>query len=71
MPDKIAGIAWEPGDATGCPILDGTLGALECRVVNTMDAGDSVLVLAAIVAAHPLCDGAPLTMQAAGFKHAG
>ncbi len=71
VPDKCAGLAWQPGVATGCPILDGSLGALECRVVNTMEAGDSVIVLAEMVAAHTLRDGAPLTMQAAGFKHAG
>ena len=45
--------------------------ALECRVVTTMEAGDSVVVVAEIVAAHTLRDGEPLTMHAAGFKHAG
>ncbi len=71
VPDKFASVAWEPGDTTGCPLIVGTLGALECRVVNTMDAGDSILVLATVIAAHTLRDGDPLTMQAAGFKHAG
>lgn len=71
VPDKVAGVAWTPGSATGCPLIDGTLGALECRIVSTSEAGDSVLVVAEIIAAHPLRDGEPLTMQAAGFKHAG
>ncbi len=71
VPDKFAAIAWEPGSATGCPLITGTLGALECRVTNTMDAGDSVLILAAVIAAHTLREGDPLTMHAAGFKHAG
>ncbi len=70
-PNKFASVAWEPGSATGCPLIAGTLGALECRVRETMDAGDSVLVLAEVIAAHILRDGAPLTMQAAGFRHAG
>ena len=70
-PDKFASVAWEPGSATGCPMIADTLGALECRVVNTLDAGDSILVLAEIIAAHALRDGEPLTMHAAGFKHAG
>lgn len=70
-PEKFAGIAWTPGSATGCPLIEGTLGALECRVVDTMETGDSVLVVAAVIAAHTLRDGAPLTMQAAGFRHAG
>ena len=71
VPEKFAGVAWTPGSATGCPLIDGTLGALECRVTSTMEAGDSVLVLAEVVAAHALREGEPLTMQAAGFKHAG
>jgi flavin reductase (DIM6/NTAB) family NADH-FMN oxidoreductase RutF len=71
VPDKVASVAWVPGGATGCPLIAGTLGALECRVTNTMEAGDSILVLAAVIEAHALHDGAPLTMQAAGFKHAG
>jgi flavin reductase (DIM6/NTAB) family NADH-FMN oxidoreductase RutF len=70
-PEKFAGIAWTPGSATGCPLIDGTLGALECRIVNTMETGDSILVLAEVIAAHILRDGEPLTMQAAGFKHSG
>ncbi|MHB8647479.1 MAG: flavin reductase family protein [Thermomicrobiales bacterium] len=71
VPDKCASVAWEPGGATGCPLIAETLGALECRVIQTMEAGDSVLVLAEVIAAHARHDGTPLTMQAAGFRHAG
>ena len=71
VPDKSASVTWEPGSATGCPVIAGTLGALECRVVNTLEAGDSILILAEVIEAHILGDGEPLTMQAAGFKHAG
>lgn len=70
-PEKFAGVAWAPGGATGCPLIEGTLGALECRVVSALEAGDSILVLAEVIAAHALRDGDPLTMQAAGFRHAG
>lgn len=71
VPDKFAGVVWEPGGATGCPIIGGVLGALECRVTGMTDAGDSVLIVAEIIAAHALRDGEPLTMRAAGFRHAG
>ena len=71
VPDKCVSVAWEPGSATGCPVIFGTLGALECRVANTIEAGDSVLVIAEVIEAHAARDGEPLTMQAAGFKHAG
>ena len=71
VPNKFTDVAWEPGTATGCPILVGTLGAIECRIVSSTNAGDSVLVVAEIIAAHALMDGAPLTLTAAGWKHAG
>jgi len=71
VPDKSASVAWESGSATGCPVIADTLGALECRVVNTIEAGDSILVLAEVIEAHAARGGEPLTMQAAGFKHAG
>ncbi len=70
-PDKFMGVAWEPGAATGCPILAGTLGAVECRITATMDAGDSVLVIAEVLAAYTFTEATPLTMGAAGWKHAG
>ncbi len=62
VPDKFVGVAWEPGTVTGCPILAGTLGAVECRITSTMDAGDSVLMVAAVIAAYALAEGTPLTM---------
>lgn len=71
VPDKFADVAWEPGTATGCPILAGTLGAIECCIVSGTDAGDSVLMVAEIITAHAFADGTPLTMAAAGWKHAG
>ena len=70
-PGKFAGVPWEAAPVTGCPLLAGTLGALECRITQTVAAGDSLLVVAAIVAAHMRAAGEPLTMQAAGFRHAG
>lgn len=71
VPEKFSGITWEPAPVTGCPLIAGTLGTVECRIVNQMDAGDSILVVAEVIAAHATQDGEPLTMRAAGFRHAG
>jgi flavin reductase (DIM6/NTAB) family NADH-FMN oxidoreductase RutF len=71
VPEKFAGVAWTPAPVTSCPMIAGTLGTLECRIVNRMDAGDSLLVVAEVIAAHLAQEGEPLTMRAAGFKHAG
>jgi flavin reductase (DIM6/NTAB) family NADH-FMN oxidoreductase RutF len=70
--DKLAGIPWRPGPATGCPVLfDHALACIECRVVDVHPAGDSWLVVADVVGAEVLRDGEPLTMREAGFRHAG
>ena len=69
-PDKIDAVSYRLG-ATGCPILDDALAAIECRVVNSLPAGDSTLFVGEVIAAEVCRDGAPLTMAAAGFRHAG
>ena len=40
--DKFTDVACHPG-RLGAPVLDGTLGHLECRIVETHEAGDHVI----------------------------
>jgi flavin reductase (DIM6/NTAB) family NADH-FMN oxidoreductase RutF len=72
-PEKLAGLTALPGD-TGVPVLLDTLGWVECEVVDEMPAGDSTLVLGRVTGAG-ISEQAnvkePLTMRAAGFRHAG
>ena len=56
---------------SGCPALADGLGYVVCRVLSEMPAGDSVLFLGEVVEARVLGEGEPLTMRAAGFRHAG
>jgi flavin reductase (DIM6/NTAB) family NADH-FMN oxidoreductase RutF len=69
-PHKIEEVQYRLG-VTGCPILTDALGVLECRVVGSTEAGDSTLFLAGLVHAEVQREGTPLTMQEAGFRHAG
>jgi flavin reductase (DIM6/NTAB) family NADH-FMN oxidoreductase RutF len=72
-PEKLEGLTIQPGD-TGCPRLLDTLGWVECEVVNEMPAGDSTLVLGQVIGAGISEEASvkePLTMRAAGFRHAG
>jgi flavin reductase (DIM6/NTAB) family NADH-FMN oxidoreductase RutF len=55
----------------GVPVLADTLGYLVCRVQDEMAAGDSVVILGEVIDAGVLNEGEPLTMWAAGFRHAG
>ena len=46
---RFEGIAWET-EVTGAPILPGTLGALDCRVVAAHEGGDHVIYVGQIEA---------------------
>lgn len=69
-PDKIEQVPYRLG-TTGCPIMANGLGAVECRVVSHMPAGDSTVFIGAVLAAETGAEGTPLTMAEAGFRHAG
>ncbi|HEX2913653.1 MAG TPA: flavin reductase family protein [Chloroflexia bacterium] len=69
-PNKMEGINVQPGPQ-GCPILQDTLGWLECRVTAEVPAGDSTVFVTEVVEAGSLNEGAPLTMNETGFRHFG
>ena len=69
-PEKVDGLAFGSGE-TGCPVLLEGAAYVECRVQGEMPAGDSTLLLAQVEGATVLRRAEPLTMLAAGFKHAG
>lgn len=69
-PNKIDEVEYELG-VTGCPILTDALGTVECRVTGSLPAGDSTIFLGEVIDARVGRAGTPLTMSAAGFRHAG
>jgi flavin reductase (DIM6/NTAB) family NADH-FMN oxidoreductase RutF len=69
-PDKLNGIEYELG-ANGCPILHNALAWVACEVLHTAPAGDSTLIVAAVMDVGMLGEGQSLTMSEAGFRHAG
>lgn len=69
-PEKLSELRAGTG-TTGCPVLLDTAAWVECRVESELAAGDSTLVLGRVVGADVLRREEPLTMLAAGFKHAG
>lgn len=69
-PEKARGLDYAAG-ATGCPLLRDGLASVECQVESQLPAGDSTLVLGRVVNVVVHRPGEPLTMRAAGFKHAG
>ena len=70
--DKFAALNLETiRTASGPPALAVALGYVVCRVLSETPAGDSVLIVGEVVEARALNEGEPLTMRAAGFRHAG
>ncbi|MCI4372514.1 MAG: flavin reductase family protein, partial [Thermoplasmata archaeon] len=54
----------------GAPLLDGTLGAAECRVVAWTPRYDHVLIVGEVVHQEVGRDGAPLLFFRSGYAHA-
>ena len=69
-PDKLTNIPFHLGE-NGCPILEDALAWVSCAIRNTVEAGDSTLVIAEVVDVGMMAEGQPLTMAESGFRHAG
>lgn len=50
--DKFDGLPFSPGATCGQPLLAGALGHLECRLYRADEAGDHLIVLGEVLAAH-------------------
>ena len=62
--DKFSGLAWQRG-VLGTPILAGSIGHVECRIINGYEGGDHTIYVGEIEAADAN-EGAPLLH----FRHA-
>lgn len=69
-PEKLSGVGYTSGPG-GVPILHDALAWVACEVKNTIEAGDSTLIVAEVVEVGMQSDGQALTMNEAGFRHAG
>ena len=69
-PDKLSNIPYTLTTAS-YPILQHALSWVACEVRQSMPAGDSTVVLAEVVDVGTRSEGTPLTMNEAGFRHAG
>lgn len=69
-PSKLEGLRWSQR-AGECPVLLDCPASVVCQVEAELPAGDSTLVLGRVIDAELREHAEPLTMRAAGFKHAG
>ena len=70
--DKMAGVPYQMGALTSCPILDEGIAYLECRVHELVEAGDHVLAVGLVLDGAILREGSePLTNRILGWSYAG
>ena len=65
--DRFRDLPWEAG-ATGSPILEGIIGALECRIVERFDAGDHRVFIGEAVEAR-IAEGKPLLFFHSAYQN--
>jgi flavin reductase (DIM6/NTAB) family NADH-FMN oxidoreductase RutF len=70
-PEKISEHTWNPGPATGSPLLPEALAWVECRVQSATPSGDHILYIAEVIEAGQNRTGTALTIAEAGFKYSG
>jgi flavin reductase (DIM6/NTAB) family NADH-FMN oxidoreductase RutF len=62
---RFAGVSWSEG-AEGTPLIDGTIGSIECRTTQVIDAGDHRALMGEVVGAS-VGDGDPLVFFRSGY----
>ena len=65
--DKFAGVSWHPG-SLGTPVLDDTLGHIECRIIETLEGGDHVIHIGEVQEAEARA-GRPLIFFCGKYRH--
>lgn len=69
--NKLGDVAFHEGPATGTPILDDAIGAVECKVVSSQPVGSHVLYIGEVVGAETPQKGDPLILASLGWHYAG
>jgi 3-hydroxy-9,10-secoandrosta-1,3,5(10)-triene-9,17-dione monooxygenase reductase component len=47
--DKFSGVSWRPSKVTGSPVIDGTLGHVDCQIHQVHEAGDPYVVVGRVL----------------------
>ncbi len=69
--NKFEDIEFYEGTETGCPIIQDSLGYLECRVVGAVEKGDHTVFVGEVIGAGSHRDGKPLSLESTGWQYGG
>jgi len=65
--DKFARVRWQPGPATGMPLLQVNVAHAECEVADSVTMGDHTLLVGRLVDGGTIRGGLPLTYWRGGY----
>ena len=69
--DKLAGVPYQLGPLSDCPVLDEALAYVECKVESFVEVGDHTLAIGLVLDGAALRDGEPLSSRSLGWSYAG
>lgn len=69
--NKFAEIDFYEGDATGCPIIQDSLGYVECTVVGAVEEGDHTVFVGEVIGAGVHREGKILDLESTGWSYGG
>jgi flavin reductase (DIM6/NTAB) family NADH-FMN oxidoreductase RutF len=69
--NKLANVEFYQGEATGCPIIQDSLGYIECNVVAIVEQGDHTIFVGEVVGSGIHREGEPLVLESTGWQYGG
>ena len=69
--DKFNGIPWHPSGSTGSPLLDGTLGYVDCAIHAVHETGDHFVVVGRVLDLATVDDEDPLLFFQGQYRTTG
>ncbi|MGL5807271.1 MAG: flavin reductase family protein [Xenococcaceae cyanobacterium] len=69
--NKFEDIEFYEGEATGCPIIQDSLGYIECKVVGALEGGDHTVYLGEVISSGIHREGKQLLLETTGWQYGG
>ncbi len=69
--DKLADLEFTLGEETGCPIINDSLGYIECQVVGSVEKGDHTVFVGEVIGAGIHREGEQLLLESTGWQYGG
>lgn len=69
--NKFEDVEFYEGEATGCPIIQDSLGYIECKVVGALEGGDHTVYLGEVISSGIHREGKQLLLETTGWQYGG